>query len=284
MITFEQIEKLRKHAAVSYDEAKNALEMTGGDMLDAIILLEKRGKTEYRTPYQGYRQNYETTQFGYQNPNWQYQKQIPTGYREPSLWQKMTTRVKHLFRWSIRNHFIIYKDNSEIIKIPMLLFMIVALAWFLPVVPVMLIGMLFGFHYSFGQEEIGSPDSPFNQESKPNPNKYQPYNNKYGSVANNNTNWQDNPYKQNNNTHQPYVSPFKTQGQSPVQNPTENIQPKQPYVSPFKTPKQPEVSSAQDPVENSALKQQSPDFEPTTQKNQDQNINQPANYEENIDL
>lgn len=44
MTRLEQIEKLREKANVTYDEAKNALEMHDGDLLDAIIYLEKQGK------------------------------------------------------------------------------------------------------------------------------------------------------------------------------------------------------------------------------------------------
>lgn len=42
MITLEQVEKLRKRANISYDEAKKALEETNGDILQAIINLEKK--------------------------------------------------------------------------------------------------------------------------------------------------------------------------------------------------------------------------------------------------
>lgn len=44
MTTLEQVEKLRAMANVSYDEAKAALDATNGDLLEAIILLEKQGK------------------------------------------------------------------------------------------------------------------------------------------------------------------------------------------------------------------------------------------------
>ena len=43
MITLEQVEKLREKANVSYDEAKAALEAANGDMLEALINLEKQG-------------------------------------------------------------------------------------------------------------------------------------------------------------------------------------------------------------------------------------------------
>ncbi len=44
MEMIEKVERLRERANVTYEEARAALEMTGGDLLDAIVLLEKQGK------------------------------------------------------------------------------------------------------------------------------------------------------------------------------------------------------------------------------------------------
>ena len=41
-ITLEQVERLREKAAVSYGQAKAALEYSGGNLLDALIYLEER--------------------------------------------------------------------------------------------------------------------------------------------------------------------------------------------------------------------------------------------------
>ena len=44
MVTLEQVEKLRQRANISYDEARAALEKTDGDILEAIINLEKENR------------------------------------------------------------------------------------------------------------------------------------------------------------------------------------------------------------------------------------------------
>ena len=46
MELFEKVEKIRNTANVSYEEAKEALEAANGDLLDAMIYLEKNGKVE----------------------------------------------------------------------------------------------------------------------------------------------------------------------------------------------------------------------------------------------
>ena len=42
-ITLERVERLREKADVSYAQAKEALEYSGGDLLDALIYLEEEG-------------------------------------------------------------------------------------------------------------------------------------------------------------------------------------------------------------------------------------------------
>ncbi len=44
MDNFEKVEKLREHANVTYEEAKQALENSNWDILDAMIYLEQGGK------------------------------------------------------------------------------------------------------------------------------------------------------------------------------------------------------------------------------------------------
>ena len=46
MELFEKVEKLVQKSGCTYEEAKIALDLTDGDMLEAMILLEKQGKAE----------------------------------------------------------------------------------------------------------------------------------------------------------------------------------------------------------------------------------------------
>ena len=46
-VTLEQVEQLRAHAAVSYEEARRALEACDGDLLDALdLLVEQVGASQ----------------------------------------------------------------------------------------------------------------------------------------------------------------------------------------------------------------------------------------------
>ena len=44
MVDFEKVQKLREYANISYEEAKKALEEANGDMLEAVINLEKQNR------------------------------------------------------------------------------------------------------------------------------------------------------------------------------------------------------------------------------------------------
>lgn len=44
MITLEQIDELRKRANVSFEDAREALEKCNGDLVEALVYLEKNGK------------------------------------------------------------------------------------------------------------------------------------------------------------------------------------------------------------------------------------------------
>ena len=81
-ITLEQVEKVRSCTGATYEEAKAALEATGGNVLDAVILLEKQGKTG---PAGG---DYSTRGAGAE-PEW------PAG-RRPVNWREVRRALKSL--------------------------------------------------------------------------------------------------------------------------------------------------------------------------------------------
>jgi len=49
-ITLEQVDQVRERTHVSYQKAKDALEQTGGDVLEAIVLLEQEKPSSHKFP------------------------------------------------------------------------------------------------------------------------------------------------------------------------------------------------------------------------------------------
>lgn len=179
-ITIEQVEKLQQRANVSYEEAKEALEKCDGDILEALIMLEKEGKTaqtgggSYRTNGQtsqqydnqnqrennqnnnqdqgqdnqnNYNQNNQGPEMNY-NGN---QQQSNFGKQVDSLW-KSFCRLLH--KGNI-NHFVISKNYEEIVRMPVTVLIILLIIFNAAALVLLIILLFFGFRYSFSGPDLG---------------------------------------------------------------------------------------------------------------------------------
>ncbi len=155
MATFEQVERLKEKANVSYEDAKAALDATDGDMLEAIIYLEKNGKVA--PPMGG----------GYYNSQDAAQPKPPAVEAAQAQKNEETIPMllKRFFRWAIRmfnkgnrNSFEVRKNDSVIISVPVtvLVFLVIFAFWI--VVPLIILGLFFGCRYVFrGPDLDGAP-------------------------------------------------------------------------------------------------------------------------------
>ena len=144
MDTFEKVEKLREKANVSFEEAKAALDETGGDLLDAMILLEKQGKAE--TKKETFSTKEETTDLLVVDQPEKKEKKHGNAF---------TDKLKALWHKSCENNFVTERDDDVIINIPIWAFIIILLfTWHVTLV-VMVIALFFGCKYSFrGADEM----------------------------------------------------------------------------------------------------------------------------------
>lgn len=152
MVTLEQVEKLREYADISYDEAKAALENTGGDILQALIDLERQGKV---TPPQGggqYRSSSSAIVCSQQAEDDSYknsQSSHSTG--EKSAFSR---NMRRFFVWMGAvlhkgnvNSFVVEKDGNSVMRLPISVLVLLLLFAFWVVVPLLIVGMFFGFRY-----------------------------------------------------------------------------------------------------------------------------------------
>lgn len=147
MDELEKVERLRERADVSYEEAKKALEECGGDLLDAMVYLEKQGKVK--------------------KPK---RESFTTQYEEPEKIQEAADNAKNtsgigdmlnrFFEWCRKliqkgneTMFKVERNDKNIICIPVTVFVIICLFFFWAVFFIMVIGLFFGCRYSF--EGIG---------------------------------------------------------------------------------------------------------------------------------
>lgn len=152
MATLEQVEKLRERANVTFEEAKAALDATGGDILEALILLERQGKTT--APAGG----------GYYSSGGAAgeQKSEPQAEKKPAGGETFGGVIRHIGRFLRKllhkgntNSFLIYRYDQLQASLPItaLVLMLVFMFWI--TIPLMIVGLFFNFHYRFSGPDLG---------------------------------------------------------------------------------------------------------------------------------
>ncbi len=159
MVTLEQVEKLREHANISYDEAKAALENANGDILQAIIDLEKQGKVK---PPQGGGQ-YNSGSIGMSNITQKEQPQYSNENTNRSSGEKsaFSRHMGRFFRWMGEvihkgnvNALIVEKRGTSVMRLPITVLAVLLIFAFWIVVPLLIVGLFFDFRYYFQGPDI----------------------------------------------------------------------------------------------------------------------------------
>ena len=150
MEKFEKVEKLRERANVSYEEAQKALEENEWDLLDAMVALEKSGKTS--SPKQ---QQYSTSydeQNGYISVKTKVEQQEN---EKPHLGRSIGEAFQSFFRICRQNWFCIRKGQDLMLRIPLFAVIIILIFTWKFAIPILLIALLFGFRYSLeGKDDL----------------------------------------------------------------------------------------------------------------------------------
>ena len=142
MVDFEKVEKLVQKANVSYEDAKNALEAANGDMLDAIIALEKAGKVNSQASF--------TTTSPESSPY----KDVPAVVDQTnktegkSFFKDLGAAIKRGFRYTVDNAVRVVRNDVEVIKLPLWISIIAMLAAWELLLIVIVISLFFDCRYS----------------------------------------------------------------------------------------------------------------------------------------
>ena len=144
MDKLEKVERLRERANVSYEEARAALEAADGDLLDAMVLLEKQGKTG--SPKQeSYSTKYEE-QTSYIPVELKVREQEASA---PTFKNSLGKLVKAVARFVTGTSLHITRKGNDLITLPTwIAALLIFFSWRISV-PLALIAMLFGVRYSF---------------------------------------------------------------------------------------------------------------------------------------
>lgn len=162
MEQLEKIEKLSERANVSYEEAREALEACDWDLLDAMVYLEKNGKTKgpaqetYSTSYE------EQPQYVSVKDKVQENKEA-----SDSFWEKLWHLCQVLWRKSIDNYFCVRRKEEEILKIPVWALVLALLVAWKPLLIVMIVALFLGCQYSFsGKDDLAGANKAMEKASE----------------------------------------------------------------------------------------------------------------------
>ena len=172
----ELIEKLRERADVSYEEAKEILEQTGDDLLEAIVILERQGKLIHQKSASGQvaaaaaEAQAAVSNDTAADPEVSGENVLRFGTADAAA-SEMTGKteaetaahteavvpkkektggtVGRILDFLLHTSFRINSKNKEVFAMPTWLFALLLPATWEVVVPAMVIALFFGFRYSF---------------------------------------------------------------------------------------------------------------------------------------
>ena len=151
MTKLEMVERLRERADVTFEEAAAALDEAGGDLLDALILLERQGKTmppPKGGEYSDRADNAEPTSNG----------SAQSTVDASDVFRKLGNGIMELFRRGSSNYIdAIRRDKTEL-SCPIIVFIILLIAAFWAILPIMIIGLFFGWKYRLRGADLGRED------------------------------------------------------------------------------------------------------------------------------
>lgn len=176
-VTLEQVEKLREKSGLSYEQAKHLLEQTGGDLLEALILLERQGVlsggSAYYTTRPGGTESSEAASaedsgstgrprvWGLTLPSQSRGQRDGQGSRADSAppgWKEQLRQLLaaglDLLRHATVNQFQVWRNGEMTTSMPVLILVLLVVAAFWISVPLLVVGLFFGYQYHFAGPDV----------------------------------------------------------------------------------------------------------------------------------
>lgn len=152
MVTLEQVERLREKANVSFEDAKSALEASDGDLLNALIYLEKAGKVT-PPPGNGF----------YSSQGDAKAEETKTEENEKkNKGESFTDILKRFGRFCGKilhkgntNYLEAQKGDNTVFSMPVTVVVVLTIFLFWVVVPLFIISLFCGLHYHFRGKDLG---------------------------------------------------------------------------------------------------------------------------------
>ena len=157
MTDLEKAEKIREKANVSFAEAKEALDNSGGDLLNAMVYLENKGKATIPAgggyfsgadiPAQSTPVQYTNTTSGNSGDG--------SGEEFADLMKRFASFCLKMFNKGIHNHLEATKGDQHLFSCPVLIVILLTIFFFWITVPLFVISLFCGFRYRFSGDDLG---------------------------------------------------------------------------------------------------------------------------------
>ena len=153
MDELDKVEKLRQRAEVSYEEAREALRACDGDLLDAMVYLEKLGHA--KAPEQTTFSTNAEEKANYENVTEKVEQSDRVA--DPSFGEQLGHILKTGFKKSLDNYLVISHKEKEVIRMPLLVVIILLLMTHIGVLILAIISLFFGVRYSIvGKDDLSA--------------------------------------------------------------------------------------------------------------------------------
>ncbi|TGE31398.1 ubiquitin [Desulfosporosinus sp. Sb-LF] len=157
MTTLEQVEKLCVMANISFEEAKAALDAANGDLLEAIIYLEKQGKVKAPTGggYYSSEKTIDSSAGAYKETCWEKQHyNHHKGKSFISVLKKIGEFCLKMIRKGNTNSFEVLKGEERKASFPVTVLALLLIFAFWVTIPLIIIGVFFGLRYRFNGPDV----------------------------------------------------------------------------------------------------------------------------------
>ncbi len=151
-ITLEQVERLRTKADVSYLQAKEALEYSDGDLLDALIYLEEQGAIP-RSTGGYYSTRMENGPSGEENAG-----DAPEPGQSWESGSRKMGRLERVRFWLLENEVEIWWRERPVTAMPVLILIVLLMLAFWAVVPLAVLGLFCGVRFRFSGPDLERDD------------------------------------------------------------------------------------------------------------------------------
>ena len=154
MPSMEQVERLRAYSDISIEEARNILIEAGDDLLEAVVLLEKRGKIK---PPVGEAKKPEPTPVSEQAGTNYQQRTEPSGENFSNMMSRFFKFVGRLIHKGMVNKLEVRRHGEQILSLPIIVLVLLALmpiCW--GVFLLLIVGLFFDYRYSFRGPNMGN--------------------------------------------------------------------------------------------------------------------------------